>query len=224
MRRLLRSMIAGIGLTVISSWGIAVFGAFSDGELVATYGERNTKVPASLVPEGWAPRSWHYFTGFGMRRDLVSECEWIGSTLGMTMDGRPQRTVIHIRAGFPMLAMTWYDFHSEMRPRGGSSLAEAWDLGVPLGMQAKVTPALWRVESRLPVRPLWPGFAVNAAVYSLLAWGALAGLGAWRRARRRARGLCVACAHPIVGLAICPECGTPNAAPTMPVSREGAAP
>lgn len=220
---LVRSMICGLLLTVLTSWALAVFGVFTKGELVATYDKRNTRVPVSLVPDGWDPRSWHYFTGFGMRRDLVSECEWMGSTLGMTMDGRPQRTVVHLRVGFPMLAMTWYDYHSEMRSKGGRSLAEWCALGVPLGMQAKVTPTRWRVEPRLPLRPLWLGFAVDAAAYSLLAWGAITGVGAWRRSRRRSRGLCVACAHSLVGLAICPECGTPNAAPTMPESREGAA-
>lgn len=55
--------------------------------------------------------------------------------------------------------------------------------------------------------PVWPGFAVNTAVYASLAW---APLGAWRlgRARlRRRRGACVACGYDVRGLQACPECG-----------------
>jgi hypothetical protein len=63
----------------------------------------------------------------------------------------------------------------------------------------------------LPLRPLWPGFAVNGVV-----WGAFAGLVRWLRTRtpralRRRRGQCERCGYDLRGLPAattpCPECG-----------------
>ncbi len=62
----------------------------------------------------------------------------------------------------------------------------------------------------LPIRPRWPGFAVNTIFYAAILW--LLSLGPWfalRRLDRRRRGLCPACGYDL-GHAqhdTCPECG-----------------
>lgn len=185
-------------------------GRFTDGELVATYSERNTMVPGALVPEGWDPRSWHYWTGVGIRRDLVSEREWMGSSLGMMMDGRPQRTITHIRCGWPMPAMAWYDYWSEAPKPGTPWLERSWWMGWDVGFKPPAFAAgatRWDVTPRLPIRPWWPGFGVNAMVYAVLAFLSGTAAHSWRRRRRRLRGLCEACGYALVGLPKCPECG-----------------
>ena len=54
----------------------------------------------------------------------------------------------------------------------------------------------------VPYLPLWPGLIFNTLFYAGLLWIFFAGLGFIRRARRRAKGRCVAC-----GLCamLCPE-------------------
>jgi hypothetical protein len=64
----------------------------------------------------------------------------------------------------------------------------------------------------LPLRPIWPGFAINTLFYSGVLWGGwllLAAPFALRRRRRIKRGLCPACAYPVGGSDVCTECGKP---------------
>lgn len=205
------SLLAGVCLAVASAWALAALGWFTDGELMATYDERNTQVPPELVPVGWDIRSWHYSTGPGIRRDLVSECEWMGSTLGMTMDGRPQRTIIHIRVGWPCMSMTWWDYRSPQVAATGvqrSRLVTAWNEGVDIGLGSVLGPGgRFGVARKVPIRPLWIGLAVNALVFAFAAFAGVRGVAAIRRARRRKRGQCETCAYPVAELPACPECG-----------------
>lgn len=62
----------------------------------------------------------------------------------------------------------------------------------------------------LPLRPIWPGFVLNAALIAAAVfalWSALALWARWRGEHRLARGLCPYCVYPSRGLEVCPECG-----------------
>ncbi|MFO0830211.1 MAG: hypothetical protein U0637_00070 [Phycisphaerales bacterium] len=65
----------------------------------------------------------------------------------------------------------------------------------------------------LPLQPSWPGLLADIACWSavaaapLLAWPALV------TRRRRAKGMCPACAYPLPPGRACPECGSPCAPP-----------
>ena len=59
----------------------------------------------------------------------------------------------------------------------------------------------------VPLIPLWPGFAVNTALYAALAAVPLLGLPIARRRRRRRIGKCVECGYELAAAAICAECG-----------------
>ena len=48
----------------------------------------------------------------------------------------------------------------------------------------------------------------NIACFTVVAWAALTGVAAVRRARRRSHGACAVCGYAIGTLAVCPECGT----------------
>ncbi|MBX3402198.1 MAG: hypothetical protein KF699_02185 [Phycisphaeraceae bacterium] len=73
-------------------------------------------------------------------------------------------------------------------------------------------PASWDVDLvHLPLKPLFPGFYFNTALFASLWWALLF----WRPLRRRrriARGLCPMCGYSLAGLPPatdkCPECGT----------------
>jgi hypothetical protein len=63
----------------------------------------------------------------------------------------------------------------------------------------------------LPLRPVWPGMAVNVALHASLWMGLTLALAAERRRWRRRHGLCIGCGYSGSGLAAdaaCPECGT----------------
>ena len=59
----------------------------------------------------------------------------------------------------------------------------------------------------LPVRPVWPGFAVNTLCYAALLGIVLAIPGMVRTAVRRRRGQCIHCGYPIGVSEVCTECG-----------------
>jgi hypothetical protein len=59
----------------------------------------------------------------------------------------------------------------------------------------------------LPLRPIWPGFAINTLFYAAILWLLFAAPFALRRRRRIKRGLCAACAYPVGVSAVCSECG-----------------
>lgn len=73
----------------------------------------------------------------------------------------------------------------------------------------------------LPLRPLWPGFALNTLCYALLSvllWLLLVqGSHRFRRLLRRRRGLCINCGYDLRGASggggLCPECGASGRAP-----------
>ena len=59
----------------------------------------------------------------------------------------------------------------------------------------------------LPLRPLWPGFAINTLFYAGVLWVLFCGPFSLRRMIRRRRGQCPACAYPIGKSPVCTECG-----------------
>jgi hypothetical protein len=67
----------------------------------------------------------------------------------------------------------------------------------------------WRA---LPLRPIWPGFAINTMFYAAILWLLFAALhpgGFVRRRIRARRGQCPACAYPVGASNVCTECGRP---------------
>ena len=61
----------------------------------------------------------------------------------------------------------------------------------------------------LPLRPIWPSFAVNTIFYATILWLLIPGPFALSRLVRRRRGLCPACAYPMGESPTCSECGKP---------------
>src|SRR5688572_21137615 len=62
----------------------------------------------------------------------------------------------------------------------------------------------------LPLRLVYPGFAINMIFYAAILWVMwllFAAPWALRRRRRIKRGLCPACAYPIGSNQLCTECG-----------------
>ncbi len=111
---------------------------------------------------------------------------------------------IFVESGWPTRSM-----EGSMLPDG--SLVESYLL-----TQANVGPVDYRL---LPLRPTWPGFAINTLFYAAilwLLWSLIRGpfvlrrfLRRFLRLRRGRRGLCPKCAYPMGESAVCTECGKP---------------
>lgn len=204
----------GVVINVLVSWCFALFGTFNRGQLEVRT-ETKQPAPATIyVLDGWDVRTWHWWAGPGIRRDLVSEAIWVGSTLGLTMDGRRQWTVVHISTGWPMHSLTWWDSHSQSPPSNAPWFKRAWLMGIDVGLKAPPAPASgWgraSVQPRLPIRPIWQGFLINTLLYACLGYASLWTYRMLLRRHRAKRSLCMACGYSVVGLSICSECGTPS--------------
>jgi hypothetical protein len=110
----------------------------------------------------------------------------------------PRLMKLHAReAGWPLFALS-NEWHSVGRTQ---ILHGGWELKGGPPAQSLV----------LPVRPLWPGFAINTVFYAAVLWLLFAAASALRRWRRIKRGLCPKCAYDLRGRATesdaCPECG-----------------
>ncbi len=100
--------------------------------------------------------------------------------------------------GWPLRAL-WCDYGLEradiISVRGGIAL---------VGFE---TPQRYSRVSALPLRPIWPGLAVNTLFYAVILWVLIPGPFVLRRFLRRRRGLCPACAYRMGESATCTECG-----------------
>ena len=83
---------------------------------------------------------------------------------------------------------------------------EAVQDGVRLPRRRGVHP--WLGFRAAPLRPVWPGFAINTLFYAVVGWLSLCGLFALRGFIRIRRGYCPKCTYPIGESAVCTECGS----------------
>ena len=68
---------------------------------------------------------------------------------------------------------------------------------------------LVRQDESLPLRPLWPGFAINTVFYATILWLLTLAPFTARRMIRRKRGHCIKCGYDLSHAEhkVCPECG-----------------
>jgi hypothetical protein len=100
--------------------------------------------------------------------------------------------------GWPFVAIS----QRFVRSQSDRSTSSSIDLAFPDFAGNPRSPRL------LPLRPIWPGFAINTLFYAGMLWLLFAAPFALRRRRRIRRGLCPACAYPVGDSEVCTECGT----------------
>ncbi len=101
---------------------------------------------------------------------------------------QPDTFVLHRAYGWPLLSLAHM-------PGAKSSL------------NVRPTRLLITRSSTPPLRPLWPGFAVNSLLYATVLWLLIPGTFTLRRLIRRRRGLCPGCGYPVGESDVCSECG-----------------
>ncbi len=129
------------------------------------------------------------------RLDVDIDMLWESRALGVEirvfvgMDSN-QREVhgTHVLSGLPARSMS----------------GEAWDAG-----QLPKWSNLFVDSGWIPLRPIWPGFAVNTIFYAAILWLLIPGPFALRRVLRVRHGQCLACGYDLAHGEHdrCPECG-----------------
>ena len=106
--------------------------------------------------------------------------------------------------GWPELALWCVHERPQVANRQFNSRG-ALDAGLPVSR----TPGWMSAPRALPLRPIWPGFAINTIFYAVIVWVLWSSPFAARRVSRRRRGLCIKCGYDLRGdySAGCPECG-----------------
>lgn len=223
----------GAATTIAIAWGLAV----GVSPIYHPTGSTIRKAPGGLwtvqqykwygsLTDEWIPHDWASRTGSTIEEfDVIAE-ETI-RTAGITRsnsepmllptdellrrDQLPVSLIEHAR-GWPLLALGCLSASTVVQ--GDADWNPSQMMHVRFGFPFRNKPqGTWQVDLvHLPLRPLFPGFYLNTALFAALWWAALF----WRPLRRRrriARGQCPACAYSLAGLPEgsikCPECGGP---------------
>jgi hypothetical protein len=128
---------------------------------------------------------------------------WIFAGKSKAPSTQPGAGVYAQARGWPFRSLCWHTFTVDLDK--SSELSCGWALGPePL------------LDGALPLRPIWPGFAINTVFYAAVLWvlfalgGTPFALRKWRRIRH---GLCPKCGYDLRGggseSTTCPECGAP---------------
>ncbi len=127
---------------------------------------------------------------------------------------RRSATVQWCRSGWPSLALagekisyTTAGVYRLERSGVHSFPAERVDFHWAIGLGESDERLFEHWAAVLPLKPIWPGFAINTIFYAALLWLLIPGPFVLRRFLRLRRGLCPKCAYPMGESAVCTECG-----------------
>jgi hypothetical protein len=118
----------------------------------------------------------------------------------------PMPALAIVRAGWPLVALEgqWEHDVSRAGSRSAPRSRYAFEL------KSKVVQAgTFRMPRLIPMRPMWPNFALDVISIGGGLWLLWVVLLTLRRAIRMWRGQCPACAYPVGVSNVCTECGKP---------------
>jgi hypothetical protein len=202
IRRIAIAVVCGVATTVLVAW---------IGDTLALGTPRRSTVPATVwpiaVPPEWPqqPERLDQFDSLNVTTRMVHSGE--DAVLRSLADPNYPSlfSVSEDRLGWPMRALVMYEDWTEAHATLTPIDLGPWRAGLTtpyrLGLRSLDG------TSRLPLMPLWPGFAINTLFYGTFVYGTMAGLAVLKRRRRFKRGLCIRCAYPLTRGTVCPECG-----------------
>jgi hypothetical protein len=195
---LLVFLLLGAIVNIAVAWTIAAWGSQPPG---VTHGKAAPDAQwARAVHDSWPLPLW-----YGVETNYGVQWEITGSQ-GVLDNGDKilyWQTVCSY--GLPCLAMDLALQDTINESRGFTRTSEF----VAVADIPDAAQRLNRVHQCVPLRPIWPGFAINTLFYAAILWLLFAAPLAFRRRRRIKRGLCPACAYPVGASDLCTECGKP---------------
>ena len=203
-------LFVGLATNILIAWAIAVWLPYPDPRIW----DNPTSGPLARItgiPVDW-PKTDHI-----ARQSAVGRTVWQFMQRDNPATNKPPAdyTVLHLYCvGWPCEALESQD----PRRRGVGKLpVSTWVpvVGIPNAVRPEWIMRFGReYQDELPLRPIWPAFALNTLFYTATFFGAARFCIAIRCSQRLRRGRCIRCGYPISALAICPECGTPVPAPS----------
>jgi hypothetical protein len=216
----------GAAATVLVAWGCALLANWD-----SSSGDH--RAGKSFVPAGnpWAvtirsnvgrvrveSKVWMGFTGRYhvpfTSEELVPEWGRVSSIPSLTFsEDAGSLEIVDEASGWPRLAL-WSGWGTMAASSGAVTPTTdelTWGIAIR-SSRGSVGSGL-----AIPLHPIWPGFAIDTALYGAGLWVLWLMSGAGRRFVRRRRGLCVGCGYDLrghagwkpapQGRAACPECG-----------------
>jgi hypothetical protein len=142
-----------------------------------------------------SPTTMYESHGFGRWSVTLYETE--------QLDSDTRFIASRIAQGWPTTSMAWTGWMDLVRRTDQRRSVFEWS-GWPCTLGTS-----WK----LPLSPLWPGFAINSIFYAALLWALWITSGKVRRLIRMRRSQCPACGHIIASgtcaNGLCSECGAP---------------
>ena len=207
--RVLVFMVIGAVINVVVAWACVAAARASTNHPAEP--DRHDRRWALDMPEGYRDSSAVLTVSrahFG-----VSRVSWFvmlngERTAGESSELKGERTysVNFVDGGWPMRSLWYRTFGTEPGPPHPEGVMAWVRRGVRL---TAVTPGVRMYPMVLAIAPLWGGFAVNTLLYGAAVAVPVMLPRAVRRAVRRRRGQCEACAYPVGASAVCTECGKP---------------
>jgi hypothetical protein len=199
-------LLAGAAVNMAVAWGCVAFAPFV---FSTTKWDKNLPqanrddfrwlaVAQYKTPSG-AAVLYSLGTGFGIETRMYMACVSSENSEPLWRLGDLQIVPVRTRAGWP-----FYSLHGGIVNHMGT-VRRVDALELPDSLASKAHNA----DRRLPLAPLWPGFAINTLFYAAILWVLFIGPFKLRRRRRLRHGLCPACAYPVGVSEACTECGKP---------------
>ncbi len=228
--RILVFLLLGTIVNVAVAWGCSGIGPLpQSGDPLGRWSVHTQADLAWLERRGWKPMTGAW-KGDVHHQSLRSSTVEYGlySEIGIPTAGRfigvlPQWTfAVWVRAGWPMQSLSGERFDRRALSRNSIPSVPGFSIGLaPPAIADQDCEEVWAVPARfnvmsradrarvLPLRPIWPGFAINTVFYAAILWMLFAAPFALRRRLRIKRGLCPACGYDLrgSGASVCPECG-----------------
>jgi hypothetical protein len=200
-------LLIGLLATVVSAWACATWSQPTSSNVIWLAGVRREffdKTPATYT--SWPSNELfvafgHY--GFGTQFLDVAVGMPDSARVGPGLPSLPRLNML--RAGWPWLAMEGWMEHDATRVAAAAFPPTYHFAFVDKKRLVRADRLL--MERMIPLRPIWPGFVLNWAFWSLtlglFCLTALLG----RRSIRHVRRQCLGCGYPIGTSPVCTECG-----------------
>jgi hypothetical protein len=198
------ALFAGFVANVLVTWMLAIrveaYQRPMEGDALNTPTNGYMYVHASTARGARTTRFWIVGPYSHDEGEYLPEiCSTLARNVGIDLDSVRQCLIVDQR-GFPLLSLESRYLFDGIQVRSRSAIPFG---GVPWYDHVDGI----ELPRQLPLRPIWPGFAINTLLYAGILWPLFAAPFALRRRRRIKRGLCPACAYPVGASEVCTECG-----------------